>query len=107
MARWPRTIIDGLELEPRITPTNSSPALVRDIHPGTVPGNLFSLGSANGVLYFSANDESHGYELWRSDGTSTGTSLVKDTVPGIDSSGIGNLTSANGVLYYNGGSNLI
>jgi ELWxxDGT repeat protein len=32
----------------------------------------------NGTLFFTANDGVNGYELWKSDGTSSGTVLVKD-----------------------------
>ncbi|QSQ25773.1 HYR domain-containing protein [Pyxidicoccus parkwayensis] len=35
-----------------------------------------------GALLFWAFDAAHGYELWRSDGTSAGTALVKDLNPG-------------------------
>ena len=33
-------------------------------------------------MYFNANDENHGRELWRSDGTPAGTLMVKDVSPG-------------------------
>jgi ELWxxDGT repeat protein len=36
----------------------------------------------NGVIYFSANDVTHGRELWRTDGTAAGTRMVADLVPG-------------------------
>ena len=37
------------------------------------------------TVLFSFNDNIHGSELWRSDGTRTGTYLVKDLVPGPES----------------------
>ncbi|MFE8595550.1 ELWxxDGT repeat protein [Archangium violaceum] len=37
---------------------------------------------ADRTLYFTANDEVHGFELWKTDGTTEGTMLVKDIIPG-------------------------
>ena len=37
----------------------------------------------NGVLYFTADDNVHGNELWRSDGTLGGTSMVIDLTPAM------------------------
>ena len=36
----------------------------------------------NGLLFFTAVDGVHGYELWESNGTGLGTSLVADINPG-------------------------
>lgn len=66
---------------------------------------LSNMVEINGVLYFSANDGIHGYELWRSDGTETGTYLLKDTRNGPQS-GLYNsndrlrLYEINGLIYF-------
>ena len=41
-------------------------------------GSSMVLQSLNGELFFSADDGSHGYELWKSNGTEEGTFMVKD-----------------------------
>ena len=66
--------------------------MVKDIAPSvngsSAPELDFTSAQVNNTLYFSADDGSHGQELWQSDGTDAGTSLVKDIRPGADSSGI-------------------
>ncbi len=72
--------------------TEAGTRLVKDIRPGTVPGpysttvpagsNPAQLTVAGNTLFFTADDGSHGPELWKSDGTSDGTSLVKDIETG-------------------------
>lgn len=58
------------------------------------PAYFTQIGSAqsvqyNGYRYFFADDDRHGVELWRTDGTSAGTSLFLDLNPGdADSDGL-------------------
>ena len=40
----------------------------------------------NGELYFGADDGEHGYEIWKTNGTTSGTSMVTDLNPGLASS---------------------
>ena len=77
--------------------------LVKDIRPGT--GGAFPRGgnelvNVNGILYFTANNGSNGWELWRSDGTAAGTVLVKDIVAGSGSSNPEHLINVNGKLFF-------
>ena len=60
----------------------------------------------NNKVYFSANDDVHGRELFSSDGTLAGTQLVKDMEPGINGSQPLKSVVYNGQLYFscNGGS---
>ncbi len=110
----------GLELW-KSDGTSSGTVLVKDIRPG--PFSAFGalanpwLTNVNGTLFFVANDGNTGYELWKSDGTSSGTVLVRDINPGpgsafASSSFFGraprpSLTNVSGTLYFvaNDGSN--
>lgn len=48
--------------------------------PSGIDGNVFSLDAQ--TVLFSYNDNNHGNELWRSNGTREGTYLLKDLVEG-------------------------
>jgi ELWxxDGT repeat protein len=73
--------------------TDGTPAgtiMVKDIAPGaassltavTVPSLNPLCMVYNDIFYFVANDQVHGDELWRSDGSTAGTYMLKDIGPG-------------------------
>ncbi|HWE97180.1 MAG TPA: ELWxxDGT repeat protein, partial [Tepidisphaeraceae bacterium] len=75
--------------------TAAGTILVKDVNPvlsatggdgGSSAPTL--LTSVNGRLFFSANDGTHGAELWASDGTAAGTRMVADIDPGAAGSSI-------------------
>ena len=57
----------------------------------------------NGFVYFVANDDVHGNELWRTDGTNEGTALVSDIYPGLPNTNSNphRLTVVGDRLYFN------
>ena len=61
---------------------------------------LNNLTNVNGTLFFTADDGTHGSELWKSDGSSAGTMLVKDINTGSLNSYPRVLTNVNGTLFY-------
>jgi ELWxxDGT repeat protein len=78
----------GCELR-RSDGTRAGTKLVKDINPGSAGSNGPStrfITNLGGKLLLTATDETHGDELWRSDGTTAGTKLVKDIYPGSESS---------------------
>jgi ELWxxDGT repeat protein len=90
--------------------TAAGTVLVKDINPttrsfggsygfgyGSSPRDLTAVG---GTLFFSANDGSHGVELWRSNGKAADTVLVKDINPGSTGSYIDDLTAVDGRLFF-------
>src|ERR1700722_5634592 len=74
--------------------------MVKDIAPLATSSSPQSLTALNGALYFNANDGTHGYELWKSDGTAAGTVLLEDINTGANDSFPQNLRNANGALYF-------
>jgi len=53
-----------------------------NVFDGSWPGSFAGL---NDKIYFQAADETHGRELWQSDGTPEGTKLFLDLMPGPES----------------------
>ena len=68
--------------------------LVKDINPGESDDGFVNGSSPrdfielNNKLYFSADNEENGRELWVTDGTPEGTNLVKDINPNVSNSGL-------------------
>jgi ELWxxDGT repeat protein len=92
--------------------TAAGTTLVKDIYPGGSYGGYYgttyypnssnpsNLTNVNGALFFTANDGTHGDELWKSDGTAAGTLLVADINPGANGSDPSDLTDVNGTLFF-------
>ena len=65
------------------------------------PINIFSGDLIiDNVAYFAAFDSTHGFELWRSDGTMEGTHILKDINPGFRGSHPEEMKLINGTLYF-------
>jgi ELWxxDGT repeat protein len=98
--------IHGLELW-QSDGTITGTAMIRDIHPA---GSAFPpiaryqrsqmIAYMNGIVYFTATEGVHGYELWQSDGTADGTSLLADINPGPPSSEPRDFIVVGNALYF-------
>ena len=60
--------------------------LVKDINPGSHAEINHGITRFNNSILFSANDGTHGEELWISDGTENGTFMLKDMDEGGEDS---------------------
>lgn len=83
--------------------------LLKDILSGQAGSDPWSALKLNeNTIVFFAKDNTHGVELWKTDGTSQGTQLVKDVKPGSGDIILSDPTSSfgekplvhNGILYF-------
>ncbi len=77
--------------------SSGTPTLLQSFSSGTGTANPTNLTNVNGTLYFKANSGT-AFELWRSDGTTTGTVAVTTFPNNITN--FANLTNVNGKLYF-------
>jgi len=81
-----------------------TPRLLRDIDPGAedqdINGGVDEFARAGRLVFFSADDGKHGYELWRTNGTRSGTQLVRNIKPGPAGSESYDLRALNGILLF-------
>jgi ELWxxDGT repeat protein len=83
--------------------TAAGTSLVQDINPGagsSTPTGFGPMAVVNGTLFFNATDGTHGFELWKSDGTAAGTRLIADINPGSSDSSPQFMTDVNGELFF-------
>lgn len=88
--------------------TENGTILVKDINPGTQSSmrnynDKQEFTVIKDILYFSANDGVNGFELWRSDGTTSGTYMIKDINVGPNynyNSYPRNFTLLNNTIYF-------
>jgi ELWxxDGT repeat protein len=91
-------------LEDRCLPSGT-PQLLKDvvtaIYPSEFSGPLLnSFVDVKGVVFFGADDRTHGYQLWRSNGTTAGTQMVQNHNSGSPGYTPYSLTNVGGTLFF-------
>lgn len=78
------------------------PHLVKDINPSTMEesSNPQRFVGLDGWTVFSAEDPTHGRELWASDGTAEGTHLIQEFCPGPCGTQLGSVGVAGGRWFF-------
>ena len=85
--------------------TEAGTVMVIDIFSGGVNGvkagnNPEYFSVVGSTLYFVGNDGTHGFELWKTDGTDVGTTMVRDINPGDSHSTPWGLTPVGDTVYF-------
>jgi len=86
-----------------VSALSAQASLLKDIHPGYVEASsgIAGLTSSGGLVYFRATSPVAGYELWVSDGTSSGTHVLVDLGAGPGITQIQNeMAALNGGLLF-------
>ena len=97
-AKRRRHLLRVEQLEDRTLPSGTPQLLLSNTGVALLsPTDFVVIGS---TAYFSANDGTHGQELWKTDGTAAGTVMVADINPGSAGSSPANLTNVNGALCF-------
>ncbi len=91
------------------TASLSAQVMIKDINTGSQSSYISKIIPVNNNIFFRANDGLSGFELWKSDGTTTGTSLIKDMNPNGD--GLNSLFNSpfavlNNTIFFAGGDNM-
>ena len=81
-------------------PLPGTTRMLRDIRSGPEGSSPYPFAELDGIVYFLAEDDVHGREIWRTDGTPTGTTLVTDIGPGLDGRVSGYLETIAGVMLF-------
>lgn len=97
----------GQEAASPASPAIGSPVMIKDINGNgslSIWYDTYMIGVGN-KLFLVADDDQHGYELWKSDGSAAGTVMVKDINPAYDASGLAYaftpwFTQVDGLLYF-------
>jgi len=91
-----------LYTEPYITDgTTVGTTIIKNIKPGADGSSPNGYFLYMDKIYFSADDGTHGNELWSTNGTDTGTQLVMDINPGAASAFYSlNASTTDGILFF-------
>lgn len=83
--------------------TAGGTTLLRDINDrpvGINPDYRFTSAVLGNNVIFGAHDGTHGFELWKSDGTELGTAIVQDSTAGSASSDFRRLSPVGAKVFY-------